>query len=97
VLQRAETGIGVAPGGSTAAAARWLRVSHARFGKEEGGAMQETTSVAAPLAADAQERWCAAAATATRGGAGRGHAEIRRRHGLLCRRGEGMGNKMDEI
>ena len=45
----------------------------------------------------AQERWCAAAATATRGGAGRGHVEIRRRHGLLCRRGEGMGNKMDEI
>jgi hypothetical protein len=97
VLQRAETGIGVAAGGSTAAAARWLRASHARLGKEEGGAMQETASVAAPLAAVARERWCAAAATATRGGAGRGHAEIRRRHGLLCRHGEGMGNKMDEI
>ena len=50
VLQRAETGIGVAAGGSTAAAAHWLRASHARLGKEEGGAMQETASVAAPLA-----------------------------------------------
>ena len=97
MLQRAETGIVVAAGGSTAAAARWLRASHTRLGKEEGGAMQETASVAAPLAP--LRRRGGVRPRQRRPGEERGAGTQRSAAAMACCAGveKGWGNEMDEI